>query len=134
MNTSKTGSDAPVPIRRSKRYGDQMHGDEIETIYVDDSENPRFIVSLVVGFCPYWEAEAMDALAAAHYAWDLTRDDSCDGTHWCVFDRHTGQFHMFEQYEIEGDTQASRSRREQEESSGKSRWPNPHRTAATRWW
>ena len=95
----------PLPwlSQERKRFGDEMHGDEVESIYVDDGQEDRFIVSFVMGFPDL--KNISNAQEAAYYALDMTRDQDCYGTHWCVFDRQTRGFHMFQQYEF--DTQAA---------------------------
>ena len=81
-----------------------MHGDEVESLseWTKDMTD-RFIVSFVMGFPDL--KNISNAQEAAYYALDMTRDQDCYGTHWCVFDRQTRGFHMFQQYEF--DTQAA---------------------------
>lgn len=78
---------------------EKFRRDEIDTIYVDDKD--RYIVSLIVG---YEDGEGgsngagCKSLAdAARWALELTRDGGCDGTHWFVYDRATGEHEFFEQ-------------------------------------
>jgi hypothetical protein len=92
------------PTEQSKRYGDELHGHEIESIYVDDGEESRFIVSLVVG---YADRDYISPERAARSVLAFTRDEGSHGTRWCVFDRQTQEFHTFKQWEIEGEPATS---------------------------
>lgn len=63
--------------------------------------NDRFIVSLIVGYQDTDKHQPATAKQAGAAALDLTTDDGSHDTHWYVFDRKTGELHMFEQGDLE---------------------------------
>jgi hypothetical protein len=77
--------------------GDHFTRDEVKSIYANASD--RFIVSLVVGYDD--DPIVKDAKDAAAHALSLLRDGECGGTIWHVFDRKTGEMHVFKQEEFD---------------------------------
>lgn len=71
--------------------------EEVDSIYVD--RNSRFVVSLIVGYAE--DEGVMSPEGAIHAALELTRDEGCATTHWCVYDRLTGIAKIIEQQMIE---------------------------------
>ena len=66
---------------------------EIGNTYVGADD--RFVVSLVIGYAA--EDDVQTPEDALKHALDLTRDGGSWDTNWYVYDRQTGELHLFEQ-------------------------------------